>query len=48
MATTITFVCADCSDEFEEPVQVFVDDPRPTILAPALCVACGHGVEDEG
>ena len=47
MAQTITFVCADCSEMFEEPVQVFVDDSRETVLAPALCRECGHGDNDD-
>jgi DNA-directed RNA polymerase subunit RPC12/RpoP len=46
-ATRISFVCANCSEEFEEPVQAFIDDRREVVLAPALCRACGHGAEDE-
>jgi DNA-directed RNA polymerase subunit RPC12/RpoP len=46
-ATRISFVCANCSEEFEEPVQAFIDDRREVVLAPALCRACGHSAEDE-
>jgi hypothetical protein len=47
MATTIEFVCAHCDEPFEEPVQAFVDHPGEVAPAPALCVNCGHGEEDE-
>lgn len=46
MATTIRFVCANCSEMFEEPVQTFIDEPGEIVLAPALCRACGHGDDD--
>lgn len=46
MAKTITFVCLDCQETFEEPVQAFVDDTRSTVVAPLLCKDCGHGAED--
>jgi hypothetical protein len=46
MATTITFTCSGCSEEFSEPVQAFIDAPGDEILAPALCRACGCNAED--
>lgn len=47
MAERISFICANCSEDFEEPVQTFIDDPREIMMAPALCKECSHGNEDE-
>lgn len=46
MATIIMFVCADCGEVFEEPVQAFIDVATEAVMAPALCKDCGHGDDD--
>jgi hypothetical protein len=46
MAQTIVFTCSDCSEEFSEPIQKFLDEPGAFVMAPALCVECGHGLDE--
>jgi hypothetical protein len=46
MATIITFTCHECGEYFDESVQKFLDEPGESVLAPTLCVDCGHGEED--
>jgi len=41
MAYEIRFICSECSEDFIEKVQSFVDEPGHTINAPVLCQDCG-------
>jgi actin-related protein len=47
LSTRISFTCQNCGEDFSETLQAFASQRRAEILAPALCVACGHGAEDE-
>lgn len=44
----IILTCSDCGDDFTETIKTLAVLPREEILAPALCVGCGHGAEDAG
>ena len=44
----LTFTCHDCGEYFVETVERFLNEGRESgepILAPTLCVDCGHGGE---
>jgi hypothetical protein len=47
MAKTITFICTNCGEDFEESVQEIADLPQENVMAPALCKECGHGDDPE-
>lgn len=45
----ITFTCHQCGEYFVETVERFLNEGRESgepILAPTLCMDCGHGAED--
>lgn len=41
----IRFTCHHCGDFFDEPIEPFIATASVAVLAPTLCVDCGHGEE---